>query len=398
MFWPRRFTIYVLGEVIQLLVMMLLGLTSFIMLGIVLHELHSAGLGLDAFTRMLPYASVLSLSYSIPTSLLFAVCTVYGRLSADNEIVAIKSVGIHPSSVVTPTLIFAFLLSPVAVWTIDLAVSWGKPGIQRVALHSLEQTVYSTLSKNQSYRSEKMAIHVRGVEGRWLLKPTFIMYGSETTPLHISADRARISLDASDESLLIELENPDSDRGSAFRFEGGKGVEQIKMPLSEATQKKKTTFSASMIPMREIGTQKRQLAQNIDKQKSLLLTRCSVALASGRLGWLQDSQADGIRGFVTDADRKMLRLRAEPWRRWAEGFSCFCFVLIGIPVAIYWRSADYTATFGVCFLPILLLYYPLFMLGMDKVKNGEWHVSSTWLANGVFVVLGTWMLRKVYRG
>jgi lipopolysaccharide export system permease protein len=153
-----------------------------------------------------------------------------------------------------------------------------------------------------------------------------------------------------------------------------------------------------MIPLRDIGPQKRELAQNLDKQKSQLLTRCSVALASGRLGWLQDSQANEIRGFVANADRKMLRLKAEPWRRWAQGFSCFCFVLIGIPVAIYWRSADYTLTFGVCFLPILLLYYPLFMFGMEKVKNGEWHASSAWLANGIFIVLGTWMLRKVYRG
>jgi lipopolysaccharide export system permease protein len=376
---------------------MLLGLTCFIMLGIVLHSLHANGLGVDAFTRILPYASVMSLAFSIPTSLLFAVCTVYGRMSADNEIIAVKSVGIHPANVITPTLIFAFLLSPVAVWTIDLAVSWSTPGIQRVVHHSLEQTVYAILSKNHSYRSEKMAIHVRDVEGPWLIKPTIVMYGTETTPLSISADRAKISVDASNESLLIELENPDSDRGNTFRFEGGNGVEQIRMPLSEATQKKRVSFSASMIPLREIGPQKRELAQNIDQKKSQMLTRCSVALASGRLGWLQDSGAESIRGFVANGSSKMQRLKAEPWRRWAQGFSCFCFVFLGIPVAIYWKSADYIVTFGVCFLPILILYYPLFILGADKAKSGDWHVSSPWLANVVFMVFGLWMLRKVYR-
>ncbi len=57
--------------------------------------------------------------------------------------------------------------------------------------------------------------------------------------------------------------------------------------------------------------------------------------------------------FEKDIERsesRMSRLKTEPWRRWAEGFSCFFFVLVGAPLAILARTADYWTTFGLCFL------------------------------------------------
>ena len=34
---------------------------------------------------------------------------------------------------------------------------------------------------------------------------------------------------------------------------------------------------------------------------------------------------------------RLHRLHTEPWRRWANGFSCLCFVMIGVPVAVWLR-------------------------------------------------------------
>ena len=79
------------------------------------------------------------------------------------------------------------------------------------------------------------------------------------------------------------------------------------------------------------------------------------------------------------------------------GFSCFFFVWLGIPLAINMRSADYWTSFGACFLPILLIYYPLFALGLDRAKNGMWPAYSVWLGNLVLFAFGLWLLRKVYR-
>jgi lipopolysaccharide export system permease protein len=77
------------------------------------------------------------------------------------------------------------------------------------------------------------------------------------------------------------------------------------------------------------------------------------------------------------------------------GFSCFFFVWMGVPMAILIRSADYAWTFGLCFVPILLIYYPLFGLALDRAKDGEWPAMSLWLGNLVLFLLGTWLLRRV---
>ncbi len=398
MFFPHRFTIYVLGDVIQLFLVTLLGMTTFIMLGLVLHQLYSEGLGLSVFTQLLPYASVMSLQFAIPATLLFSVCTIYGRISADNEIMAIKSAGISPMRIIKPTLIFAFLMSPLAVWMNDMAVSWGNPGIKRVVLHSLEEIIYSKLRTNRSYTSQQgFAIHVQEIDDRWLIKPTIIKYGNgQSKTQTITAAKARLSLNSNNESLTIELVDYESDSESKLYFNGGKDSMSIELPLSKAAQKNTPETSASFISLKDMGSFKRQLEAETDQKRRQLLTRCSIGLASGRLSMFDDPPSNDHRSFLGESAVRMTRLKAEPWRRWAQGFSCFCFVWVGIPLAILRRSADYAATFGVCFLPILLLYYPLFILGVDQSKSGEWHASSPWMANAVLLVVGAWMLRKVY--
>ncbi len=70
---------------------------------------------------------------------------------------------------------------------------------------------------------------------------------------------------------------------------------------------------------------------------------------------------------------------------------------MGLPLAIYMRNADYSMTFGVCFLPILLVYFPLFGLGLDQAKSGEWPAYSVWIGNLVLFAIGSYMIRVVYR-
>jgi lipopolysaccharide export system permease protein len=55
------------------------------------------------------------------------------------------------------------------------------------------------------------------------------------------------------------------------------------------------------------------------------------------------------------------------------------------------------SSFFVCFLPVLLAYYPLLAYGVDKAKGGELPPSVVWLGNAVFILWGVWLLRRVLR-
>ena len=74
--------------------------------------------------------------FALIAAVLFSACIVYGRMSASNEIIAVKSIGISPSAVVIPGLIMAFVLSLTTLYLNDVAVSWGRSGIYRAILNS----------------------------------------------------------------------------------------------------------------------------------------------------------------------------------------------------------------------------------------------------------------------
>ena len=49
------------------------------------------------------------------------------------------------------------------------------------------------------------------------------------------------------------------------------------------------------------------------------------------------------------------------------------------------------------FLPILIVYYPLFMLGVSRAKAGTLPAPGVWLANVLIALWGVWLLRRVIR-
>jgi lipopolysaccharide export system permease protein len=87
----------------------------------------------------------------------------------------------------------------------------------------------------------------------------------------------------------------------------------------------------------------------------------------------------------------------EPWRRWANGFSCLGFVLIGVPVAMWLRFSEFLATFFLCFAPILIIYYPMMVVSVSQAKDGTFPPQTVWIGNIMLAIAGIWMLRRVNR-
>jgi lipopolysaccharide export system permease protein len=75
-------------------------------------------------------------------------------------------------------------------------------------------------------------------------------------------------------------------------------------------------------------------------------------------------------------------------------------MFIGAPFAIWLGQkgvSDGFSSFFACFIPILLLYYPLLMFGLQKAKHGYLPANSVWIANFCIVLVGVWFMRKIHR-
>jgi lipopolysaccharide export system permease protein len=295
-------------------------------------------------------------------------------------------------ALVWPTLILATLVSFVAVVVNDVAVSWGTMGVRRVFLASIEEVTYSQLKMRHTYNLGKANITVRDVDGHTLLSPTLIMQSSgDKASWTISAESAELQLKPDEGKLVatfhkFELEGPitysDPD---TFVYE--MSVED----LTGSTQKNRSPSNYALAEIKPAIQEQEQALERIEQSN---IAQSAFGMLTGDFDSLSSAAWKPREKDIEAAKTRLYRLHTEPWRRWANGFSCLCFVLIGIPVSIRMRFSEFIASFFICFLPILIVYYPLLAVSVDKAKDGYFPPQSVWLGNIVLAAAGIWLLRR----
>jgi lipopolysaccharide export system permease protein len=388
----RILTRYVLFDLLKVFLLTLTGLTLLIFIVLIGKEAVDKGIGLGPLLRMAPYLIPQAMQFAVPGTMLLATTSVYGRMASYNEIVAIKALGISPMALVWPTLILATLVSFVAVVVNDVAVSWGTMGVRRVFLASIEEVTYSQLKMRHTYNLGKANITVRDVDGHTLLSPTLIMQSSGDKPAWtISAESAELQLKPDEGKLVatfhkFELEGP-INYSDPDTFEYEMSVED----LTGSTQKNR---SPSNYALAEITPAIQEQEQALERILQSNIAQSAFGMLTGDFDSLSNAAWKPREKDIEAAKTRLYRLHTEPWRRWANGFSCLCFVLIGIPVSIRMRFSEFIASFFICFLPILIVYYPLLAVSVDKAKDGYFPPQSVWLGNIVLAAAGIWLLRR----
>ena len=95
-------TRYVLSELLQVFLVALSALTLFMLVIGLVKEAQQQGLGLMQILALIPYVLPEAMRFAVPGTMLFAVASVFGRMSASNEITALKAAGITPMAVIWP--------------------------------------------------------------------------------------------------------------------------------------------------------------------------------------------------------------------------------------------------------------------------------------------------------
>jgi lipopolysaccharide export system permease protein len=385
------------AELVGWLAIALVGLTSLLVLISVAAEATRMGLGLGPVLRLLPFALPTALAYAAPCAMLFTICVVYGRMSADNEIVATKALGITPVVLLWPAWILGFGLSLVGVWLTDLAFSWGAVGAQRVVIQSVEEIVYGMLRTQRSYANQRFSIVVKQVEGRKLIRPTMNFQANQGMPaVRISASEAELESDLPRNVMILTLTDCELEMDPGIRsVVPGRYSREI--PLSFFSAKSINESNPTNLPLRQIGGEIPAQIRHIEEIERSLAAQSALALVTGQLDELSEADWKARRKQLSDARSRLFRLKTEPWRRWANGFSSLAFVLVGAPLAILLKKSDVMTTFGYLFVPILATYYPLLMGCCDRAKAGGLPPLVVWIPNVGLVLVGVWLMRRVVR-
>src|SRR5262245_41827022 len=271
-------TRYITSELIGWLAIVLVLLTLVLVLVVVAGVASRMNFGLGRTLRLLPFVLPTALAYALPCALLFTICLVYGRMSADNEVVATKALGISPVVLLWPAWILAFALSLVGVWLTDLAFSWGAVGVQRVVIQSVEEITYGMLRTQRSYANQRFSIIVKDVKDRKLIRPDMNFQASGEMPsIRISAAEAELEADLEHSEMILTLTDCEVEMPPNIRsFIPGREVRRF--PLTFFSAKDVREGNPTNLPLRQITSEIPAQERRIEELERSLAAQSAFAL------------------------------------------------------------------------------------------------------------------------
>ena len=164
---------YVLFELLRVFALALSGLTLMLTFVGVISEATRNGLGPKLILQILPFIVPSLMPFTIPATLLLTVTVVYGRMSGDQEITAIKAAGINVMSIIMPSLVIGVVLSLGTFVLTDQFIPWAKSNTKKIIATGMEDIFLDILRAKHKFVEDKsgIAIAVMDVDGRKLISP-----------------------------------------------------------------------------------------------------------------------------------------------------------------------------------------------------------------------------------
>jgi lipopolysaccharide export system permease protein len=307
-----------------------------------------------------------TLALTIPCGLLAAVLIVFGRMSSDRELLAIKASGTGLAPIVAPVIIIATLCSLLDFWLVASVVpkcNQEYSGMKHEIVTSNPQSLFTpqiVLDKIPGLR----IFFDKKVDNE--LEHVFIWQFDDQNHLvnSMRADRAIISLDMEHQVLLITLFNERGERypdvNDLTKVEPGASASQLPYPVSLASFYEKAHRQLSWMTLPEIE-------QVIEAMQGA---------PTGELAtpYLTEFQA-----------------------RISFALACLTFVIVGMPLAIQTQRRE--TSIGVLLtIGIVMVYWLLVTLGKAlKTHTGLYPELITWTPNLVFQGVGFWLFYRANR-
>lgn len=385
---------YVFAELIRVFLMLLTALTGLLVLVGVVAKAAQNGLGPLQILEILPYIVPSILPYTIPATALLTACVVFGRMAGDQEITAIKAAGINVMAVLWPAFMLGGVLSFCTLWLTDQFVPWANDQMERVITLAMEDLFLGVLRSKNSFTDTERGISITTirVEGKKLIHPTFRYTPSGGATVTIQAEEATMTFDMENRQVLLQLYNGHVETSGAVT--AWMQHELYPFPLPRKSEKP----HARNIPLEGLQREVDALERNRKSLEERQILAELFALNRGDfdelLGHSQHVYADRQKEHRS----RISRLKTEFHSRLAMSCSCFFFILLGSPFSILQAKRQFLTNFFVCFLPVLLVYYPVLMLmttlSKDRHADPAW---GMWVANGLIGIVALSVLRKVLK-
>ncbi|MFH0839642.1 MAG: LptF/LptG family permease [Candidatus Omnitrophota bacterium] len=306
------------------------------------------------------------LSFSIPMALLTATMLAFGRLSSDNEIVAMRSTGINLYKIALPAIMLGLIFSLLSVPLNDKIVP---------RTHYKTRMLIKELGMRSPAAYLEAGTFIRGFKD-YILFIYEIKYAKDRTIFN-----------------NVRIYQPQKD--APTRTIIANGGELIPLPEKNAVKLKLTNGT---IEEPNPTNPKNLYKLNFKTYYLTLFVDDSTMQESGKktkemtFAELKQNAAE-LKKSGIDATPVERRIH----KRIADSFAPLAFVLIGIPLAITTRRSEKSIGFGIS-LALIVIYWLLAAVGQVFVTKDILPVwFATWFGNIVIMSIGISMLYVTVR-
>src|SRR5205823_2752651 len=154
-------------ELVKIFFLAFVALTGLLLMAGVIAEATRNGLGPTQILAAIPLLVPSTIPYTLPTTTLFAVCVVYGRLAHDNEILALRAAGVHIRHAVWPAVLLGGIASIVTFALHVSVIPYTHYLLRTEVAGDVRELLYGMLRREHMINHPRMEyeIHVTRMQG-----------------------------------------------------------------------------------------------------------------------------------------------------------------------------------------------------------------------------------------
>ncbi len=358
---------YLYKEII-LLTAAIIGVLTFLLVAVSMFKVLPTLMGTDLpmwlAAKLMFLGIPLTLTLTIPAGLLAAVMIVFGRMSSDRELLALKASGIGLAPIVAPVIIMACLLSALDYWLVAYVVPECQKDFNGMKHEIVTNNPMALLNPEEVVdKIPGWRIMFAKKEG-FQLDDVFLWRLDDTTnqlTTSIRAKHAVVNLDLQNQQLVMTLlDEKDEDyphSGEAMKVNIGGHGDQIPEVVSLNSFYDKVQRKLAWMTLPEI--------------EDIIIAMQTAPTGEQASPYLTEFQA-----------------------RISFSITAITFVIVGIPLAIQTQRRETSFGVLITFL-IVLLYYVLGAVGKGlKAHAGMYPELIIWAPNILFEAVGFYLFYR----
>jgi LPS export ABC transporter permease LptF len=317
---------------------------------------------LSFIAYVLPY----SLTFTIPWGLLTAVLMVFGRLSADNELTALRGNGVSIPRICAPLAVIAAATTALCLW-LSLSVAPAARGKMSSVLFDLAMHNPMALFQSDQVIDQfpGRKIYVGRKEGNKLHNIIVFEIDGSALPMRVTSARTgSLETDLAHQRILLHLhevryqQRDERDPLNLRKVHDGINVQEGTLPIS--------------------------LSELYERNR--------------RRGRSSQSIQELIEHLPTEDDaRERSAYRTEISKRFSFPVSCLVFALIAVPLGVTTQRRETSAGFGIG-LVVAFSYFVFVILADTLRENARVYPELLiWLPNVLFLAIGAVLFRRLAR-